>query len=237
MRRALLAAAVIVLLGTGSPAPAIAQDSSAPAAVGHLGPVEAAAFGKQIERDLAGRNARVAIVFRTGRARESLPEGIRYTHGAFWVHRDIAAADGRASLKGYAVHNLYHGDGASLPIDRSYLKQDWPTDFTRGSAVDDVAVIVPSPEMQRRLLALIDGPHYARLHNPSYSLIGNPLSASHQNCNSFMLDVISSAAWSTTDTRQLEANLKAHFRPTVVKAGLLLRTFGPMADKRLKTDD
>jgi hypothetical protein len=77
------------------------------------------------------------------------------------VHRAIETEDGR-TLNGYAVYNLYHGNGTKLPIDRSYLEQDWPLDFTRGSHVDDVAVIVPSPEMQRRLLTVIESPTYGR---------------------------------------------------------------------------
>ena len=49
------------------------------------------------------------MVFRTGRARDKLPKGIAYTHGAFWVYRDIQTADG-ATAHGYAVYNLYAGD-------------------------------------------------------------------------------------------------------------------------------
>ena len=236
MRKLFHALAATAVLGLAAPAPALAVDSSAAAPVQHLSVEDAARFGKQIERELAGKDARVAIVFRTGRPRNKLPEGIAYTHGAFWVHRAINTADGR-TLKGYAVYNLYHGDGASLPTDQSYLKQDWPTDFTRGSAVDDVAVIIPSPEMQRRILTAIDSPSYAKVHNPSYSLVANPLSDKHQNCNSFMLDVIAAAAWGTDEPKQLRANLKAHYKPTPVRTNLFVRAFGPMADKRLKTDD
>jgi hypothetical protein len=103
--------------------------------------------------------------------------------------------------------------------------------------VDDVAVIVPSPEMQRRLLTVIESPTYGKMHNPSYSLVANPLSPKHQNCNTFMLNVIAAAAWTTDDLQQVYANLRAHYRPTGVKAGLLMRAFGPMTDPRLKTDD
>ena len=115
--------------------------------------------------------------------------------------------------------------------------QDVPFAFTRGSAVAAVAVIVPSPEMQRRMLQVIDGPDYARLHNPSYSLVANPLRDTHQNCNSFMLDVVAAAAWETRDPAQIRADERAHYTPTVVKAGPLMRLFGPMVDGRLKTDD
>lgn len=217
--------------------PARAQDSvSTSAKSRHFTPEEVARFSKQIENDLAGRGARVAIVFRAGRARETLPKGIAYTHGAFWVYRDVRTAEG-AVEPGYAVYNLYAGDGKAWPTTTSRLVQDFPFNFTNGSSVDDVAVIIPSPEMQRRILGVIDSPTYAALHNPSYTLIANPLSSKHQNCNGFMLDVIASAVWQTPDREQIRANLKAHYTPTTVQAGAVMRLFAPLADPRLKTDD
>jgi hypothetical protein len=148
----------------------------------------------------------------------------------------IQLSDGR-TIRGYAVYNLYHGDGASLPRDQSYLFQDYPYDFVRGSAVDDVGVIVPTREMQRRILGVMITPAYKQLHVPAYSLISNPLDPRYQNCNEFMLDVIAAAAWETTDYAQIKANLREHYRPTRVDVGLFARIFGPMRDERLKTDD
>jgi hypothetical protein len=214
-----------------------AQDSiSTATASAHFTPAEVARFSKQIETDLAGRGARVAIVFRAGRAREKLPKGIAYTHGAFWVYRDLKTADG-AVEPGYAVYNLYAGDGKAWPTTVSRLVQDFPYNFTSGSSVEDVAVILPSPEVQRRLLAVIDSPTYAALHNPAYSLIANPLSPKYQNCNSFMLDVIASAVWDTIDRDQIRADLRAHYTPTTVRTGPMTRLLAPLADARLKTDD
>jgi hypothetical protein len=210
--------------------------SAAAAAAYHLTIEEAADFSKQIERALAAEGVRVAIVFQTGRARENMPDGLEYTHGAFWVYRDILGEDG-ATRRGYAVYNLYHGNGESLPRTESYLKQDWPLDFVRNSAVDDVGVIIPSPEMQRRILRVIDSPIYASLHNPTYSLIANPHESTYQNCNTFMLDVIAAAAWQTGDPDQIAANLRAYFEPQELEVGVLGRIFGPMADERLRTDD
>jgi hypothetical protein len=236
MRRPLLAALGLAGAYLATSAPALAQDSSAQVVASHLTAPEAAAFSKEIERDLAARGVRVAMVFRTGRPREALPEGIDYTHGAFWVYRTIRTADG-AALPGYAVYNLYAGDGSNWPKTQSRLVQDWPLDFTRGSAVDDVAVIVPSPEMQRRMLAVIDSPVYRALHNPAYSLVANPWRAERQNCNTLMLEVVAAAAWQTADPERIRMNLRAHYQPSIVKAGVLMRVFGPMADPRLKTDD
>jgi hypothetical protein len=202
----------------------------------HLTAPQAADFAKQIENNLAAKGARLAIVFRTGRTREKLPDGISYTHGAFWAYGNTSLTDGRV-IKGYGVNNLYHGDGTTLPTNQSYLKQDFPLDFVRGTAVDDVAVIIPSPEMQRRILQIMASSQYEALHIRDYALVANPLTAKYQNCNEFMLDVIASAAWETTNYAQIKANLSAHYQPTPVKTNILQRTFGPMADDRLQLDD
>jgi len=233
MRRLLQAcAAALALMAM----PAAAQDSgfSRPGAVAHLSQDAAIAFSKQIEVELAQQGARVAIVFRTGRARDQLPEGISYTHGAFWVYQNIQTADG-AVIPGYAVYNLYHGEGENRT--RSYLAQDFPLDFVAGSAVDDVAVIVPTPEMQRRILGVMGSPTYTALHVPDYALVANPYDPRFQNCNEFMLDVIASAAWETTDYAQIKANLREHYRATRVRVSGLQRLVGPMMDERLRTSD
>jgi hypothetical protein len=235
------AAAAAALIAAVAPAaftapPAHAEGSSSPVAADYLTAQEAADFSKQIERRLADEGVRVAIVFRTGRARDRMPDGVAYTHGGFWVYRDIVTEDGE-HVRGYAVYNLYHGDGESLPRTRSYLAQDWPIDFTRPSVVDDVGVIVPTPEMQRRILAIIDSPRYEALHNPRYSLIANPQEPIYQNCTGFMLDVVAAAAWETDDAAQIAANLKAYFEPQKLEVGALQRFFAPIVDERLKTDD
>ena len=195
-----------------------------------------AAFAKQIERDLAARQAHLAIVLRTGRPRSKLPEGISYTHGAFWVYSEVKGADGK-TYRGYAVHNLYQGDGKTLPITRSYLKQDFPIDFISGAAEDDVAIIIPTPEMQRRLMATIASPTYTKMHVADYSLVSSPFDPSRQNCTEFVLDVIAASAWQTESYAQVKANLKAHYQATPVRTGLFTRVFGPMVDPRLNLDD
>jgi hypothetical protein len=241
MRTALIAAIAAFGLGAcattgGGSAQADGSGFSAQGASAHLTGEEAAAFSKQIERDLAGKGARVAIVFRTGRPRSELPDGIDYTHGAFWTFVPITLDDGRA-INGYAVYNLYHGDGKTLAKDKSYLHQDFPLDFIAATAVDDIAVIIPSPEMQRRITEIMASPAYTDLHIKPYSLVSNPHDIKYQNCNEFMLDVIAAAAWETSDMAQIKTNLQKHFKPTVVKTSLIERVLGPIADSRLKTDD
>ena len=202
----------------------------------HFQPAQAAVFAKQIERSLAAKGARLAIVFRAGRPRDKLPPGIAYTHAAFWVYGDIRGGDGKV-YKGYSSYNLYQNDQPDQPIDQSYLAQDFPLDFVSGDQADDVAVIIPSPEMQRRLIDIIASPTYERLHVPSYSLVSNPFDAAHQNCTEFVLDVIAAAAWQTNDYAQIKADLSAYFTPTIVQSNIFERVFGPMVNARLKMDD
>ncbi len=241
---ALRAAGLAALLALAPAGPALGSGSVAGSAAGgsdrDAGPaplidlVDAADFAKQIERDLAARGARVAIVFRAGRARSDMPDGIRYTHGAFWVYSTVTTEDGR-QVPGYAVYNLY--SGADDDPLQSYLHQDFPFDFTAPMAVAEAGIIVPSPEMQRRILTIMGSPDYNRLHQPDYSLISNPHDLRYQNCNEFMLNVVAAAAWETNDRAQIAANLSAHFDPTPIATNVFERVFAPWADSRLRTAD
>ena len=72
---------------------AFAFDSTAQSSPGSpvfLTVEEAADFSKQIEDSLAQNGARVAMVFRSGRDRDRLPDNVQYTHGAFWVFRTFS---------------------------------------------------------------------------------------------------------------------------------------------------
>jgi hypothetical protein len=234
---AVLAALVIIACPVTTLAARADSGASTAAPARHFTPAQAAGFAKQVEQELASQDARVAIVFRAGRPRDQLRDGIAYTHGAFWVYGEINGADGKV-YKGYAVYNLYQEDRPGLPLDQSYLKQDYPLDFMVGNQADDVGVIIPSPEMQRRILDVIRSPAYEdRLHVVKYSLVSNPFDPRYQNCTEFVLDVVASAAWQTSDYRQIKADLRAYFTPTLVHANILERTFGPLVNPRLKTDD
>ena len=197
-------------------------------------PIEAAAaFSKQIERHLAASGARAALVFRTGRAREDLPDGVRYTHGALWIYQEFELADGTRA-RGYATWNLFHHAETRT---RSYIARQFPLDFVRGAHLAEVGVIVPSPEMQRRLVELVASGGFGALHQPDYSLVSNPHDARYQNCNEFLLDLVAAAAWQTSDRARIKANLAAWFEPAVLRVSPLERLLGPMADERLRTAD
>jgi hypothetical protein len=239
LRLTTLAASLACLAAFYLAEPAHAQgDSSAPATGEpmQLSPEDAATFAKSVERTLAEKGARIALVFRSGRPREDLPEGISYTHGAFWVWQAIDTPD-RGRIEGYVTYNLYHGDGQDMPVTQSYLATDFPFDFIAPSREDDVAIIIPTQEVQRRIHGVISSATYEALHVPDYSLISSVSDARFQNCNEFMLDVIAAGVWETADYAQIKANLGASFVGSRIAADPLMRVFGPMVDARLRLDD
>jgi hypothetical protein len=170
-------------------------------------PQKIAAFAKQVERELAAKGARVFIIARVGRPQGDLPSGIKYTHTAFGVYSTIKTRDGR-TLPGYAIYNLYQRAGEPAVSD---LVTDYPVDFFMGVHDLRAGIIIPKPELQRRLLNVIGSHTYKSLHNPKYSVIANPFDTTFQNCTEHTLDVINAAIYQTDDRKQLKANSKAHF--------------------------
>lgn len=182
-------------------------------------------FGTQITQNLDAKGVKIAIISRAGQAREKLPDGILFTHSAFWVANDNG---------GYDVYNLYHGEKNRLI---SSLVTDTPADFLRLTQEPDVGILVPSLAAQDRITAYIKSPAYGAVHQVNYSLISNPLNARFQNCNEFMLDTLAALFWETENTAQIKARLSKELTPAVIQASWARRTIGPKVDERLIMDD
>ena len=101
----------------------------------------------------------------------------------------------------------------------------------------EVGVILPSPEMQRRLWMMLASEADEALHQPDYSLLSNPHDPRYQNCNEYLLDVVAAAAWETTDREQIKANLTAWFEPAPIRTGMFERLLGPSVDDRIRVED
>jgi hypothetical protein len=113
-------------------------------------------FAKKVERALAVEGAHVAIVARMGRPLSEMPEGMHFTHVAFAVYSNITVANG-TSVPGYAIYNLYQKDDKP---NVSELVQDFPVDFFAGVAQLEAGILIPSRELQQRLLEVIGSPTY-----------------------------------------------------------------------------
>ncbi len=190
-------------------------------------------FSKKVEKTMAAKGARVAILARMGRPRSELPEGMHFTHVAFTVYSEITTNDGR-KLPGYAIYNLYQEDAHP---DASDLVQDFPVDFFAGVAELEAGIIVPSPELQKRLLETIASPTYAKLHDPHYSVIANPYTLGRQNCTEFVLDVVNSAIYQTDDINKIKANEKNYFVAQKVNVNPFKLLLGSMFSREVSTSD
>ncbi len=97
--------------------------------------------------------------------------------------------------------------------------------------------MIPSKELQQRLLQVIGSPTYAALHDPHYSLIANPYTLGKQNCTEHTLDVINAAIYQTDDIRLIKANEKAYFEAQPVNVNPLKLMLGSMFSAEVSTSD
>lgn len=220
------------LLATGTAQAGSFSSSSASAEI-KFTPEQIIRFAKQVERTLAAKGAHVAILARMGRPASELPDGMHFTHVAFAVYSQITAADGR-KMPGYAIYNLYQQDAHP---EISSLVQDFPVDFFAGVAVMEAGIIIPSAELQQRLVDVINSPTYSALHDPHYSLIANPYTLGRQNCTEHTLDVINAAIYQTRDINRIKASEKAYFEAQQVNVNPLKLALGSLFSAEVSTSD
>lgn len=230
---ALLTVLFSLFISVHANASGFSSSSSSAAEKPHFQPEEIIAFAKKVERTMAEKRAHIAILARMGRPPAELPEGMHFTHVAFAVYSEITTADGR-KVNGYAIHNLYQQNDRP---DISELALDYPVDFFAGVAQLEAGIIVPSPELQKRLAEVIASPTYATLHDPRYSVIANPFTLGRQNCTEFVLDVIHSAIHRTGDINVIKAKEKADFVAQPVKVGKFKLLLGSLFSAEVSTSD
>ncbi len=213
--------------------PPIAWAGSSEAGKSIIPAAKVAAFSNRVQHDLAARGANVAIVARIGRNPSALPNGINYTHVAFWVYSQITQADGSTG-RGYRVYNLYQRSGNKT---RSDLIQDSPADFFAGAYKLDAGIIIPDPRLQKKLLKVIASPTYSTLHNPNYSVLSNPSTSQFQNCTEHTLDVVMASLYKTSNKSKIKANIAAHFKPQIIPIGMFKRNLASLTSKAMTTAD
>jgi len=211
---------VFVIMLSTSPAWAGSQQGGEP----QIPIDDIATFTKKIERTMAEKGVRVFIIGRNGSPIEELPKGVEFTHVAFGVYSKVETQDGRV-VPGYAYYNLYQSEenGAT-----SSLVTDYTIDFLVNIYEPKVGIVIPTPELQKRLLSFIGTPEYQSLHNPNYSVLSNPYNDIFQNCTEFTLDVINSSIYQTVDKNQLKVAAKDHFKAYDVHISPFKVLFGSM---------
>lgn len=223
----------LLLLQNYANSQATSFSSSSAHAEPHFSAEQIIGFSKKVERTLAAEGALVALLARMGRPLSEMPEGMHFTHVAFAVYSNITLADG-STVPGYAIYNLYQRNDRPKT---SSLVQDFPVDFFAGVAQLEAGVLIPSVELQQRLLKVIGSPAYASLHEPNYSLIANPYTLGKQNCTEFVLDVVNAAIYQTNDLKVIKANTKAYFKAQPVNVNPFKLMLGSMFSAEVSTSD
>jgi hypothetical protein len=190
-------------------------------------------FAKDVEKYAAAKGARAFIIARVGRPEKDLPKGIHYTHTAVAIYSNIQLTSGDMA-KGYAIHNLYQVDGQS---NKSQLVQDYPVDFFWGAQTLKAGIIIPSDEIQTRLIELVANGKNIELHNPKYSVIANPMNSQFQNCTEHTLDMINAAIYQSTNIEKIKANTRAHYTAQRVRTSRFKLMFGSMLMDDVTTKD
>lgn len=185
---------------------------------------EIALFSKRVEKFAAQKQALVFIVSRVGRPKKELPKDVQYTHTAFAVYSEMTSKDGK-KLMGYTMYNLYQKDD---DLGKSQLAIDFPVDFFAPVHSLEAGIIIPTPQLQQRLLEVLSTDQWKKVHISKYSVLAHPHHPLYQNCTEYVLDVINAAVYKTNNRKQLKANARAHFTPQKININPIKLLFGSL---------
>lgn len=180
-----------------------------------------------VQQALDRADAHVAIVARVGRNLSRY--GLRYSHVAFaWRDHPRGA---------WTMVEELNACGTA----RSALFDDGFGDFF----LDDMfayeaAIVVPSPDVQRSIGALLAARGGGRLHEPHYNLVAYPWTTRYQNSNQWVLETTAAALSDRPLPGRAEAQtwLHAHgFRPGTIHLSALERLGGELTRVNVAFDD
>jgi hypothetical protein len=193
---------------------------------------DAAAFiqGMQLaERTRATLEASDAQVVLIARAGQDLSKyGLRYSHMAY-AWRDHP--QGRWSV----VHELNQCGTAE-----SSLFNEGLGNFFQDLHAYEARLVLPSPEVQQRLAAMLATRTPQRLHSPRYNMLAYPFSTAYQNSNQWLLESWAAAMseFPVTDRAQAQAWLKlANYQPITLDIPAATRLGARMFRANIAFDD
>lgn len=175
----------------------------------------------QLERS----GAQVVVLARAG---QNLGEyGVHYSHLGF-AYRDGG--------KWRIVHKLNQCGTTNGSVYRQGLGEFFLDDLYEYEA----AVVVPTPEVQAKLLpALRDNAKLAQLNNPSYSMVAYPWAQRYQQSNQWAIETLAMTqdpAASTRERAQAWLRLQG-YQPTTLHISALKRLGGRLTAANVAFDD
>jgi hypothetical protein len=153
--------------------------------------------------------------------------GVRYSHFGL-AYRD----NGRWRV----VHKLNHCGTALASVYRQGLGEFFLDDLYEYEA----AVVIPTPEIQARLLPVLrDNARLAQLNTPAYSMVAYAWAQTYQQSNQWALETIAMALEPAAVSRErAQAWLKLEgYTPTTLRIGPLKRLGGRVTAANIAFDD
>lgn len=171
-------------------------------------------FGAVVKQTLADSGQRIALIARSGTDLSRF--GVRYSHAGLSLQANPAAP--------WAVRQLYYACDEQQPR----LFDQGMSGFVLGGSNPDLGfvslVFLPTAQAEPLAHAALDNPLALQLLGASYSANAYPFSASYQNCNQWVAELLATA-WNppaTTDNPRRAAQRwlqEAGYTPTVFEAG------------------
>jgi hypothetical protein len=180
----------------------------------------------KVHRHLEASGASVAVIGRVGR--DLSEHGLRYSHVGLALRSE-------PERRWTVLHLLNHCGRADSDLYEQGLGNFFLDDLFRFEAV----VLLPSPELQSRVLVALAGGAARRVHQPAYSLIAHPYSARYQNSNQWLLELVASALAGEPFSRgQAHAHLaRMGFRPSALHLPPLKRLGARLFSVNVQFDD
>lgn len=185
------------------------------------------------EKTLASLNASGEKVVVLARAGQDLGKyGVRYSH----LGLAYQLPDGQGGMTWRVVHKLNTCGTSESAVYRQGLGEFFLDDLWRFEA----AWVAPSPEMQAKLLALLQDPgRMTAMHHKSYSIVSYAWGTQYQQSNQWAIETMAAAMEPGVAARQ-QAQAWLQFKgyePTTLKLGPLTRLGGRMTAANVAFDD
>jgi hypothetical protein len=153
-----------------------------------------------------------------------------------WSHLAFAYRDTYAHGAWRVVHKLNHCGSDRAAVYRQGLGEfflDDPHDYVAGW-------VVPSPELQRQLRALLhDNARVAYLHQPAYNMVAYPWATQYQQSNQWLIETLALAAEpGLTSRERAQSWLQAKgYQPDVLRIDTFTRLGARMTSANVAFDD
>jgi hypothetical protein len=154
-----------------------------------------------------------------------------------WSHLGLAYREsGQGPSTWRVVHKLNQCGSARADLYRQGLGEFFMDDLFDYQA----AFVVPNPEIQAKLLAvLMDNRRASALHTPAYNMVAYPWAQQYQQSNQWAIETLALSQEDSATTRErAQAWLRFKgYEPTTLRIGALTRLGGRMTAANVAFDD